>query len=571
MPANVTSNVVAALMTKLELLFGKADDRSGLAGNNSFVSFQLPAIPLSVRELSFRLPASESGLTPQEEKNFASDFARLVNLIPTVSSIWASDGRTLWDEYETILTQAMVADDDPTTNEGTELQQARTLLESSKYAAYQEYMKAYMSALEKYNELKLKADNSSDPKLQEDWKLQEPGYKAMLKNAYLEWVAKGFKLEIEEAFADIDRIGGRNPQLLWATWKDDFNKSLRSDMEGQDFYETHFFPENFVKSNSQGQWTKLTLDASEIIALSAKAPEGIRNLASSSGSAADTQALDIEISRLSVELIRVPIIRSWLQPSIFRSNFWKWSGGRELLSDGQNPPRGSLPAYITSMILARNLEVELKPGSEKNAQIVSKLQQGKLVLLGPLPLKPLPKNVDPKSIVKLNASTISMKRVEPAVAELVIASQAETKLSSASLDMLAKQRNIQTINPNVAGNLRAASFGTLSASKTSAVNAASVYQMNPALLDRVVASQLSEQAKVSSVSSAAKPLNPQVLDSPIFVNPTKIPPNKPNFPKLIEKPSSPTPETAPSDSVQIIAFICQKLPKSPNPDPALTW
>ena len=566
MPSNVTSNVVAALMTKLELLFGKASDPSGLAGRNSFLSFQLPAIPLSPRELSFRIPANESGLTPQEEKNFAANFAHLVNLIPAVSSIWASDGRTLWNEYITVLTQAIVADDDPTTNEAAELQQARALLDSPKYAAYQEYMKAYISALEKYNELKLKGENSSDPKAQEDWKLQEPGYKAVMKNAYLEWIAKGFKLEIEEAFADIDRIGGRNPQLLWASWKDDFDKSVRTDLEGQSFYETHFFPENFFKPDAQKQWTKLTLDASEIAALSAKALEGIRNLASGSSSAVETQALDLEIARLSVEIIRVPIVRSWLNPSVFRSNFWKWSRGREPLSDGQNPPQGSLPAYTTSMILARNFEVELKPGSEKNAQIISKLQQGKLLLVGPLPLRPLPKNINPNSVMKLNASTISMQRVEPAVVEQVIASKPQTKLSSASLDMLAKQRNIRAIAPDVAGNVRAASFGTFSSLKASAVNAASI---NPTLLNQA-AFKLSEQGKISAINPATKVINRAVLDKLIRF-PIETPPIIPDKPKQPEEPSNPIPETAPSDSLQIIAFICERLPKSPNPDSNLKW
>jgi hypothetical protein len=49
MSNNVPSNVVAALMTKLELLFGKASDPSGQAGKDTFLSFQLPAIPYSVR------------------------------------------------------------------------------------------------------------------------------------------------------------------------------------------------------------------------------------------------------------------------------------------------------------------------------------------------------------------------------------------------------------------------------------------------------------------------------------------------------------------------------------------
>jgi hypothetical protein len=555
MSSNVPSNVVAALMTKLELLFGKASDPSGQAGKDAFLSFQLPAIPYSVKELSFRLPASESGLTPQQEKNFAADFARLVNLIPAVSSIWSSDGRTLWNEYSTILSQAIVASDNPTASEAAELQQARELLDSPKYTAYQQYLKAYMTAVENYNGLKLKADNSTDIKVQEDWKLQEPGYKALMKSAYLEWIAKGFKLEVEEAFADIDRIGGRNPQLLWASWKDDFNQSVRTDLEGQNFYETHFFPENFFKPDAQGQWTKLTLDASEIDALSAKAPEGIRNLASSSVSGVKTQAVDLEIARLSVELIRVPIMRSWLNPSVFRSNLWKWSGSREPLSDGLTPPQGSLPAYTTSMILARNFQVELKPNSEKNTQIIKRLQQGELVLLGPLPLQAVAKTVDARSVTKLDASSIALKRADPNVVEQVIAFKPQTNLSSASLDILQNQR-IQAVN-SLDG--RVASFGTLSSTKLSAVNPALFNQIS----DRISSDQIK---KVNPVK-----INPDLLKKLIIRDPIQSPP-------IISRPDPPTdepiptpPRTSSPNDIQIIAFVCGRLPKSPNPDPNLKW
>ncbi len=558
MSNTVPSNVVAALMTKLELLFGKASDPLGQSGKDTFLSFQLPAIPYSVKELSFRLPASESGLTPQEEKNFAADFARLVNLIPATSDIWASDGRTLWNEYSTILTQAIVASDDPTNNEAAELQQARDLLDSPKYTAYQQYLKAYMSAVENYNGLKLKADNSTDTKVQEDWKLQEPGYKALIKSAFLEWIAKGFKLEIEEAFADIDRIGGRNPQLLWASWKDDFNQSVRTDLEGQNFYETHFFPENFFKPDAQGQWTKLTIDASEIAALSAKAPDGIRNLVSSSSSGMETQAVELEIARLSVELVRVSIVRSWLNPSVFRSNVWKWSGSKEPLSDGQIPPQGSLPAYTTSMILARNFQVELKPNSEKNTKIIRRLQEGELLLVGPLPLRAVSKTVDARSVTKLDASTIFLKRAEPSVVDQVIASKPQTNLSSASLDILKNQR-IQAVTSL---QNRAASFGTFSSIK--AVNPTLIQSINPVMLKQV-----------DAVDRGVTKINPELLKRltiPNFRDITQSPPIIPDRPKpTTDQPAPTPPKTESSDGIQIIAFVCGRLPKSPNPDPNLQW
>jgi hypothetical protein len=566
MTNNANTNVIAALLTKLELLYGVSNDTNGMGGKNTFLSFQLPAIPLSPRQLSFALPTHESGLTPQEEKTLAADFARLVNLVPAASTIWASDGRALWSEYETVLTQAIVANDDPTVNEAAELQTARDLLDSPKYVAYQQYLKAYMSALEKYNEAKLKAENSSDPVVKQEWQLQEPGYKATLKSAYLEWIAKGYKADIEEAFADIDRIGGRSPQLLWAKWKDDFNQSQRTDLEGQRFYETHFFPRDFFKPTAQGQWTKLTLDASEIAALSSKAPDGIRNLATLSDPANNIQAVDLEIARLSVELVRVPLLRSWLEPGVFSSKLWKWSVGHGPLSDGQSPPSGSLPAYTTSMILARNLEIELKPGSANNARIISQLQTGKLVMLGPLPLRSGPKELSPAAVTRLSTSAISLQQVDRAVVDQVVATKSTTKLGSASLDIITKQRL----------SINRAAFLADDPATAEAKGLLPIDRSRINLSDQVVA------RPISSADRIVKPLPAQPIDSRIVDQIRRIPIESPPI-VILPKDPKPTPSPAPApnptppppptvnDGLQIIAFVCAKLPKSPDPEVNLVW
>ena len=572
MTNNASTNVIAALLTKLELLYGASNDTNGMGSKNTFLSFQLPAIPLSPRQLSFVLPASESGLTPQEEKTLAADFARLVNLVPAASTIWSSDGRTLWSEYETVLTQAIVANDDPTANEAAELQKARDLLDSPKYAAYQQYLKAYMSALEKYNELKLKAENSSDPAVKQDWQLQEPGYKATLKSAYLEWVAKGYKAEIEEAFADIDRIGGRSPQLLWAKWKDDFSQSLDHDMQGQGFYQTHFFPSDFFKPTASGQWTKLTLDASEIAALSSKAPDGIRNVATMSDPANNTQAVDLEIARLSVELVRVPLMRSWLEPGVFSSKLWKWSVGHGPLSDGQNPPNGSLPAYTTSMILARNLEVELKPGSASNAKIISQLQTGKLVMLGPLPLRPVPKELPPSAVSRLSTSAISLQKIDRAVVDQVAATKGVTKLGSASLDMITKQR----LSVNQAALLADDSAARDSEAQTQELLPIDISRLN--LSDQVVARPIGGIDRIVRVPLPTKSIDATRIVDRMRPIPIETPPiiNIPsdNTPRPVPTPvptPTPIPTPATNDGLQIIAFVCAKLPKSPDPEPTLPW
>ena len=399
----MSSNAVIALMAKLELLYGNSKD--------IFLAFQNPGLLVSPRDLSFNLPLGESGLTPQESLTAAANFARLVNLVPTYSNVWSSDGRLLWDDYRLILTQALVASQTLTEAQIAELRAAEALVaaDSPKLAAYTEYEKAYLDALEQYN--KFSAENSTDPKIQQQWQIEELIYKAKLNRANADWITKGFKAEIDEAFADIDRLTGGSPQLAWNTWKQAFPNDPPVDLQGQEFYETSFWPNHFFQPNSKAQWTKLELDASEIATLSAKASDSIWQMSTSAIAAkGEIQALALEIASLSVELARIEIIRPWFKPSIFRSRFWKWSDARDPLSDGQEPPQGSLPGYTTSMIFARNLEIKLKPNSESNQQIVKQLQTSKRIYLGPLRLSEINAHLDPKSVSVLKSARLASQR-----------------------------------------------------------------------------------------------------------------------------------------------------------------
>ncbi len=368
----MSNNTLIALMTKIQLLFG---------GTRDTILVLVSGLPWSSKDLSFSLPNSESNLTPQEATKAAADFARLVNLIPQYSAIWSSDGRLLWDAYNTVLTQAVVAQQDITEEEQTEYDKARKILDE-KRSIYDKYHEAWMLAQLEYNNRKLSAETSNDPIVIQGWQAEEPKLKAKIDAAYADWVSKGYRAEVLEAIADIDRILGSNPQIAWHKWKTDFTAlpPKTDPLTNQVFYETYFWPTNFYKPEIS--WINLTLDAGEIDSLYSRATNLTRTITDYYGSFAK-----LEIVSLSVELARVDIIRPWFAPQVFRSRFWRWPDQRELLSDGQEPPQGTLPAYATIMVFARNLEIELKPKSEPSREIVRKFQVDKSSHFGPFLLK----------------------------------------------------------------------------------------------------------------------------------------------------------------------------------------
>jgi hypothetical protein len=382
-----TNDIASALLSKIELLFSDID---------SFVAFTIPGIALTSKDLAFHLTDSTSGLTPQQALEAASSFARLVNLTPDVSRQWSSDGRVIWSMYEIVLNQAVLASDNTTAAEGEELQKAKeylyeqkevsdllgqrnTIVDTDNLSKYKLYRASYLQSQYEYNAMKLRADLSSDPTVKSEWIAIEPLRKSSVDQAFQDWVSKGFKGDVEKAFATIEQITGRSPRITWEKWKNEFEQNRMTDLAGQDFYQTYFYPHNFYESVSPIPWMTINLDTSEI-----------ENLNSATGTTSIFPlgtGEDFTILSLSIELIRVSIVRPWLESNLFRSRFWQWADGRSPLSDGATPPAGDLPAYTSEAIFARNLFITFHPTLTENTKIISTLRGGGSLGLGSFSFK----------------------------------------------------------------------------------------------------------------------------------------------------------------------------------------
>jgi hypothetical protein len=346
-----TNDIASAILSKLELLFFDQD---------SFIAFTIPGIALTSKDLAFHFTDSTSGLTARQALEASSSFARLVNLTPDVSRKWSSDGRVIWSIYEIVLSQAVLASDNTTAVEGDELQKAKDFLYEQKEVAdllgkrittvdtdslskYKLYRSAYLQSQYEYNSMKLRAELSSDPTVKSEWITIEPLKRSSVDQAFQDWVSKGFKGDVEKAFATIEQITGRSPRITWEKWKDEFEQNRMTDISGQDFYQTYFYPQKFYESVSDASWVTIQLDASEI-----------QNLNSTTGTSSilplDT-GKNFTILSLSIELIRVAIIRPWL--------------------DGATSPTGDLPSYISEAIFTRNLVIRFDPALTENTEILS--------------------------------------------------------------------------------------------------------------------------------------------------------------------------------------------------------
>jgi hypothetical protein len=382
-----SNDIASALLSKIELLFSDID---------SFVTFTIPGIALTSKDLAFHFTDSTSGLTPQQALEAASSFARLVNLTPDVGRQWSSDGRVIWSMYEIVLNQAVLASDNTTAAEGEELQKAReflyeqkevsdllgkrnTTVDTNNLSKYKLYRASYLQSQYEYNAMRLRADLSSDTTVKSEWITIEPLKKLSVDQAFQDWVSKGFKGDVEKAFATIEQITGRSPRITWEKWKNEFEQNRMTDLAGQAFYQTYFYPHNFYESVSDVPWMTIKLETSEI-----------ENLNSATGTSSILPlgtGEDFTILSLSIELIRVSIVRPWLESNLFRSRFWQWADGRSPLSDGATPPAGDLPAYTNEAVFARNLLITFDPTLTENTKIISTLRGGGSLGLGSFSFK----------------------------------------------------------------------------------------------------------------------------------------------------------------------------------------
>ncbi|GAB4184539.1 MAG: hypothetical protein Tsb002_07620 [Wenzhouxiangellaceae bacterium] len=346
---------------KVYALFSAADPVNNLPARDLYIQFFNPGVPLSAADLDFSLSNSDSARA-------TAAFARLSNTLP---DRWSSPDTPLWSIFDQILTQTALAQNSLSQAEQQKLQQARDLLvqhktvttsdgpvesiiETAQYAMYKQLMTAYERARLKYNNLKITAQYSSDPKDQSLWQLNEPVYREALSRYYGDWVSRGSKNDIESAIQFIDQVTGRGPGLRWKTMKDDFSISKRSSPSGNTYYDTQLQPSNIARQSSKS-WIELSCNLAEADQLNqAIADDGVNTDADNAG---------LDAQSLSVELLQAFLTRPWFDASVFNSRAWKWSadsGISQPLSSGQWPPpspSGLMPVYPVSVIFARKLHL----------------------------------------------------------------------------------------------------------------------------------------------------------------------------------------------------------------------
>lgn len=487
-----------ALMAKAKSVFESAD---------SFLSFPV-LTPKSYAPDQMRFITAS---TPDEIHAFW-EFSTLTNALPQGTIFQPSLDQLLWDVYGGILANAQIAQGSLTAQQTADLEAAEafltekapdgSLLDSPAVLAYKQYQQAWFAATQDYNNQKITASASTDPSALANWQQTgEPIARARVAAAENDWETKGLKAQVEQAQQTQETYMAQSPALQWGNWNASYIPDIdlpKDPTTNASFAPTVFSPYDIT----EGDWPQFSINSAEIPNLISSAPQELKNIF-------DVTSPTSTIDSLTFEYCSVALSRTWCRSEVFSSRFWRFADPAVQLSDGNTPPAGEWPAYISAVVFARNIVVTTHSAGTVQTQ----------------PLHTLP-------VFQPTSVHLAQPVHTPVVAQPV--RTPVTQPLRAPVTMIPRSPVFRS--PTVT---RAQAFST---AETIVAERPATIAINPALRARLMASTFPRVAVQPAAIVAQVPTTP-----------------------------APTPVAPANNQISILAFVCKRLPKCPNPDPSLQW
>jgi hypothetical protein len=508
------STIQVALIEKSKRVFALDDDL--------FLSFPLQF------PLTFKPQDLSAILAPQTSADYAqaASFAINTNFIARDTVASPDPGDMLWDIFDEVLSRAIVAigRNDPAAE--ARYTAAQEILyktdpaglrhESQTYTEYRRYRDVVFAAQEAYGMQKQTAEQSGDPDAKRRWaEVDEPELRLAIDEARLDWSNLGHREQVEAAIADVMAAAASNPSARWADWRAQFNRDTDLLHAGP----TTFAPTGFSPADvtSDTSWLHAAMDAQEIDRLVADAPSELHSAGSS------------DISRLEFDYRSVSVTRPWFNPSPLTSRIWRLPPGDEALSYGRGSSTGRLTAYVTALVLIRNVVATTKSRPEEGTA---------------MPLR-----------FTLNPQLLTTRKLT-----------SNPQLLALQAVAAAAGPPPPAVNAAAFARVRAATFTVADRSVPG----------SPTRRDAMVAERTADPPGMR-INPAARFFPGGALrmrrfgrdgigavagDAVAVADPAPSPP---------PPPPQPVPETPADDSIAVLAFICKRLPMTPNPFPELVW
>jgi hypothetical protein len=529
----MTPLVAIALITKLKLIF--ETDADGNKQSDKFLAFQNGAFPVSKENFYFIEP-DKYKIGPIDTALRMMDFSKSFNFITTVDDFISPTTDELEDVYHRTLQKAIGANSNRSHEEEQRYNAAKDFLYETvqtpdgqtitRMANYDYYDNQYKEALSEYKSRELAAVNAqgeSAVQVKAAWQNDIPDLKKAIAISLLNFENLGQRSAVEKYLGDLLSLSGSSPSKTIADLKIQYElfataSSVDHLANELKYIPTYFTPINFFDDNLS--WQALSLDKSEVNALMQQAPQRLKNLF-------EIDTKDVDMNKISFEYIVVSIVRDWLHYKDFLlQRFWKFSDMEKSLSDGTG--NGPLPAFPEKMIFVRNLKIE-RPGHQ-------------------------PAETNGKSS---NFLTQLFQKLKPQVVDTQLRRTAiidSRKIDTVKMKMMVLEKEKAIAKPVIHG----ATMMPLPVIPINAIISSAALSGKPSEIKKkpVMATIQPMLYKAELTTTFRKPLDPVMKFS--------------RHHTALTSPGS-KPVVTEHKEMELLAFLCRKVPPCPLPDPQLKW
>jgi hypothetical protein len=550
------SRISLALAEKLRRIFEKDD---------TFLTYPL-GIGFPNRALSFMKELQASGLDAAQQLRDKCDFARLHNIVPHDSALFSGDAsQPLWDRSMKILNDAVFAQSGLSEAEEkrlaeaidflTDLQQvgtAQIAINSAAVTQYYTYKTAYDNAEQTYIDEKMTVESTTGPEgeaLRQRWhNSRDKQLKELVQRALEDLNNLGSAVQVRAAQAIRAELEPKKYLDLYrAAYESEISIAEIPDLDanGLGIYSTFFSPFNIF--DPETSWNQLTLTRTELDTLADSAAPELKALFG--GTAASP------IEAVTLEYTNVAIVRPWFRPEFFAARTWKFADS-SVVSDGGRPCTGIIPAYVTSMLVTRNITVTRFGGGASQAPLNIPI----LVANRPIDHNTkgnMLKNIGAKELDRTVLEGVYSKNQSPPIkfidtSAVAFLRQPQVRTAArapAAAPALRKQPTAVALGSSTESAIRDLAFRDQLArgSITDTVRDTTFTRMMAR--DPTVNLDIQRIRYVGEVIAAVSPPPPP---------PPALPPTA-------------TTERYAFDGVIVLAYVCKRVPLSPNPDPKLKF
>lgn len=356
----------------------------------------------------------------------AENLARLCDMIPDTSGLTGDVTMNVWNQentvsqaYRHILKFSQVANfelDEKTKAKLKRLrgflqetvtkknivteEEEKVLQETPLVKMYNKKMQEYMNAALEYNSHRVNALAAKDPAAVHYWSMNASILRNKVNAEKNDWITNGYKEEYDQIAAYIAQVEGRSMVSLKQQYIDDLEKArLTGVASGSDFYYTSLIPGSFAETDSG--WTEFEFNSRdyeshyEFDSKKGSGGGGFSLGFFAIGGGGDyekensSRKIDTSDFSLSFKICQVPIVRPWFNVNYLTSKYWRFDQNNpefkdNMVSDGERPPQGMIPACPSTALFIRDLKLHFGTSNREFTSEIENAKAGGFVSFGPL-------------------------------------------------------------------------------------------------------------------------------------------------------------------------------------------